>query len=383
MTYDVARGRGVSRRAFGLGILGVTVVGCQAEADDPQVTPTGASEGAAISGPTTSAPPVDRSEIAWGRLVEDRAQATDVLLEALEGGHTLWQSVRVAALDLVPDGDLPVLVDAVAARLPADGALELGWLLALQSPDFMRRHESAMRAADRWFRLPEDSRDGARSLVFLPAHHLVFAHEHVHPPMSLFDSPLEPPTPTWQPGGPPVGTGLVGGLVPGDCATCGRQLHLLLDLGTFSASAAQPLPRQLVTCGAFSCLWSDQFFQHGDGATPESVHPREFVPGEPDPEPLPALPVAVHPTASRWHFQDWGQANGMQNLNRLGGEGSWIQDAIHPDCPGCGEVMPLLAQFDSETRFVGGSDWASWTEGIIYCYWCLECRISATSKQQT
>lgn len=383
MAYDVARARGVSRRAFGLGILGITVAGCQAAPDDPAPTTTRTPRAAADLSPTTSAQPVDVSEVAWGRLVEDRAQATDVLLEALDGGHTLWQSVVVAALDLVPDGDLPVLVDAVAAHLPADGALALGWLLALQAPDLMRGHESAMRAADRWFRLPEESRDGQRSLVLLPTHHLVFAGEHVKAPMELYDSRLEPPTPTWQPGEPPVGTGRVGGLAPAACATCGRQLHLLLDLGTFPAPGAQPLPRQLLACGAFSCLWADQFFQHGDGATPVSVQPREFVPGEPDPEPLPEVPVAVHPTPPRWSFQEWGQANGMQNLNRLGGEGSWIQDAIHPDCPTCGLAMPLLAQFDSETLFVGTQGWAGWTEGIIYSYWCADCRVSATLKQQT
>ena len=383
MTCDVARERGVSRRAFGLGVLGIIVAGCQAVPEDPSPTTTRTPGAAADPHQTTAAPPVDLSEVAWAQLVEDRAQATDVLLKALDGGHVLWQSVLVAALDLVPDRDLPVLVDAVAAHLPAESAKELGWLLALQSPGLMRRHESAMHRVDRWFRMPEASRDGQRSLVFLPAHHLAFADEHVQPPMSLYDSRLEPPTRTWRPVEPAMGTGRVGGLVPGHCATCGRQLHLLLDLGTFTGSDAQPLPRQLVTCGAFSCLWSDQFFQHGDAATPQSVHPREFVRGEPDPEPLPEVPVAVHPTPSRWSFQDCGLANGMQNLNRLGGEGSWIQDAIHPDCPTCGLAMPLLAQFDSETPFVGGSGWASWTEGIIYSYWCADCQVSATLKQQT
>src|SRR5690606_35630933 len=159
--------------------------------------------------------------------------------------------------------------------------------------------ESAMRAADRWFRMPEESRHGQRSLVLLPAHHLVFAGEHVTPPMELYDSRLEPPTPPRQPGEPPVATGRVRGRVPATCATCGRQLHLLLDLGTFPAPDEHPLPRQLLTCGAFSCLWADQFFQHGAGATPVSVQPREFVPGEPEPEALPEVPVAVHRTPPR------------------------------------------------------------------------------------
>lgn len=377
MTYDAGRGERLPRRTFSLGILGLALVGCQSAPDDPPASPSRAP--VADPSPTTSAPPVDPTEIAWRRLTQDRMQASDVLLDSLEEGHVLWEPVLVIALDLVPDADLPVLVDAVAAHLPAEAAGELGRQLAFQVPELMREHERALAAAVPHFWMPGESRDGSRSLIALPAHHLVFPSEHVRPPLQPLEPRLEPPTQTWQPPEPAVGTGTVGGLVQGDCATCGRQLHLLLDLGTFSAPDGQPLPRQLLTCAAFSCLWAEQFFQHGDGATPESILPREFVPGEWDPEPLPEMAVTMHPTPPRWHLQDWGVP---QNLNRLGGEGSWVQDAIHPGCPTCGLTMPLLAQFDSQTPF-DGPGWAAWTEGIIYVYWCVDCRISATLKQQT
>ena len=38
---------------------------------------------------------------------------------------------------------------------------------------------------------------------------------------------------------------------------------------------------------------------------------------------------------------------GQENLNRIGGEPSWIQDAEFPSCPLRQERMPYLLQLDS------------------------------------
>lgn len=335
----------------------------------------------------------DWGQASWLRLVEDPRRALDVLLDALRDGTELWVSITVAALDLVPDEDLPQLVEAVIARLPAELAADLGILLGLQVPELMREHAEAMRAADPYFELGSESRAGERSLVLLPAHHLVLPEEAVTA-RALYAVSLPTRTPTWAPRGEPVGTAAIGGEAPGECATCGGPLHVLLELSALPALGEVELPSLLVTCGRFDCLWGEQFFEHRDAGPPRSLaraprveagsgDPWSSMPTHPLPSALPVMKVAVHRTPARWQFQDWAQANDMQNLNRLGGEGTWIQGARHPECPGCGLTMPLLAQFDGATPFVEGPGWGAFTEGILYCYWCVDCRVSATATQQT
>ena len=131
-------------------------------------------------------------------------------------------------------------------------------------------------------------------------------------------------------------------------------------------------------------MWSDQFFSHTDDY-PRPLPRVNDLPdyGTPKPAPVPDLPVTFHPTPPRWRLQDWGSSNGTQNLNRVGGPGSWIQDAIYPDCPGCQREMPLLAQLDGGTRFADSYGWEEWTEGLIYMFWCADCRVSAVATQQT
>jgi hypothetical protein len=60
---------------------------------------------------------------------------------------------------------------------------------------------------------------------------------------------------------------------------------------------------------------------------------------------------------------------------QIGGMPSWIQDSDFPDCPCCKRTMMFLAQVD-QSAFDG-------YEGIYYAFVCAQCRITATSYQQS
>lgn len=306
---------------------------------------------------------------------------TELLLEAVRRDICVYEEVE--ALDRVPEGDLPQLVAAVAEHLPGRMADELGQLLLLQVPDLMEEH--AGRLTDREPYLWRDQLwEAGRSLVLLPAHHVSFPEQAVAVRAPDSFASLTSPSPTWWPHAPAVGAGRVGGVAEGSCLRCARDLQRVVDLGTFPGADGVTLPREVVACVESSCLWGEQFFTH-EGEVPRSLPGHNDYPlaGDPAAPMVLELAVTFHPAPARWQVQDWMLSNSRQNLNRLGGPPSWVQDALYPRCPGCTRPMPFLAQVDGATGFVDGPGWGAWTEGIVYAFWCAGCRVSAVSSQQT
>lgn len=202
---------------------------------------------------------------------------------------------------------------------------------------------------------------------------------------------LRPPTwntvagrieyPTWHLATEEVGSGRFGGWADGQCKVCEQRLHRLLSI------RLRPdwldVPSEVVTC--MSCLgWSVEvlFFRHaGDAPTPAGwVVPTQ----EPEfpAEALPEADVRLRRTPARWSLQDWALSNSRQNLNRVGGEPTWIQNADYPNCPECSTTMSFVMQLDS-LDIEGGPYWMWGSGGILYVFWCSECSISATSWQCT
>lgn len=316
------------------------------------------------------------------RALMDIESPLELLLESLGQGVDLWLSVGAMALDRVRDEDLPQLVDAVVKHRPAVGADDLGQLLLLQAPHLMEPHSDRLR--NRPYLWEEEGLDNDLPPVLLPAHHLIFREGHLR--RHRFDdwAALRHDGGTWRPAGPAVGEVRVGGAAEGRCFTCHAPLHRVLDLGTFPSPVGLDLPRELVTCASFACLWGEQFFSH-DTEMPVPLTHRDH-PGDdgiPVPELMPVMPVTFHAAPPRWRLQDISACNCTQNLNRVGGPGSWVQDAAFPRCPRCEHEMPLLAQLDGMTPFDEIVGWERWTEGLVYVYWCDDCRVSATSSQQT
>ncbi len=157
------------------------------------------------------------------------------------------------------------------------------------------------------------------------------------------------------------------------CASCREQGHHLLTL---------PLAR-LETC--LSCLGWEQpvlFYSHGSDGAPRPIATDEVRRPQFRAAPLRSTLVGVAMTPARWRWQDWGYANGRQNLNRLGGYPSWVQSAYYPPCPGCDRCMNLIFQLDS-LPLESGEEFLWGSGGLGYAFWCSKCRVSAFHYQCT
>ena len=86
--------------------------------------------------------------------------------------------------------------------------------------------------------------------------------------------------------------------------------------------------------------------------------------------PLKEAEAYLTETPRRWRWQDWALSNSRENLNRIGGEPCWIQDAEYPQCPSCQRVMAYLMQLDSGLPTDDEGEWLWGTGGIGYGFWC-------------
>jgi len=141
----------------------------------------------------------------------------------------------------------------------------------------------------------------------------------------------------------------------------------------------------LATC--LSCLgWERQplFYQHDNNGSPQNVG-YDGPPVKPQfpVGPLREAEIGLAQTPRRWFWQAWGCSNSRENLNRIGGEPCWIQDAEYPNCPSCNKMMPYLFQLDSDLPTGGGGEWLWGSGGTVYGFWCDGCRISGLLWQCT
>ena len=163
------------------------------------------------------------------------------------------------------------------------------------------------------------------------------------------------------------------------CPWCNEKLTHLLDLNlsdprfSFLKLKAKHLP--VLTCHVCSCY--GQIFSEftSDGAAHWS-----------DCNARPKFLPADTKTWSRipWHGKSIAltprraieTAGGRSaTASQIGGLPSWIQDDAFPDCPWCKRTMMFLAQID-QSAFPQH-------EGIYYAFLCAQCRITATTYQQS
>ena len=142
---------------------------------------------------------------------------------------------------------------------------------------------------------------------------------------------------------------------------------------------------EIATC--LSCLgWEQQplFYRHQEDGSPLNI-------GYDGPQVIPQFPVGplrvaeigLSETPRRWFWQAWGCSNSRENLNRIGGEPCWVQDAEYPDCPLCNKLMTYLLQLDSDLPTADGGEWLWGSGGIVYGFWCDGCRVSGLLWQCT
>lgn len=193
--------------------------------------------------------------------------------------------------------------------------------------------------------------------------------------------------PTWSGLGEPITEASLGGQANDTCGDCGGNLHRLLRLDAIPEGLGISRRESLELATCLSCLgWSEPFlfYEHDDAGFAHPIERRSvYTTPEWPAEPLADGTVGLVPTPPRWVFQDWAASNSRENLNRLGGEPTWIQDADYPSCPRCGAVMTALLQLDSELSVEGGGEWLWGSGGIGYVTWCDGCSISGVTAQWT
>jgi hypothetical protein len=186
--------------------------------------------------------------------------------------------------------------------------------------------------------------------------------------------------PTW-----PISSGasthvLTSGHVEQTCPHCRLPLHRLLRLDPIPPGAGITSRNRVefVWCPWCGPYAKAGYVRHDINGAPTAL-PATFVVDPGDPEPgdwfIPATPVALVRLDQRWWQQDWALSNSRDNLHRVGGEPTWIQNAHYPACPDCADTMTSAGQIDIGDLWDG--------EGICYLMWCDPCAISAVIYQQT
>ena len=211
---------------------------------------------------------------------------------------------------------------------------------------------------------------------------------HIIFPRGYFGSPYAPHLakhhPTWRLDGGEVGYKLGGVLGEPDGDAQNPLFHLITLDPLPRDLPVRSLPRLSLAAHAREINEGEiVFYEHDAQGMPRRIGGRtqvEYVQGEPIKE----CEVALAPTPARWAAQDWGMSNSRQNLARIGGEPSWIQGALVPTCPICGEKMEFLMQLDSELPSCEqGGELLFGSGGILYVFWCERTRVSAFFMQCT
>lgn len=286
------------------------------------------------------------------------------------------------------DGAVRFLTDALESPVPARRERALDALFEIRSP---RSLATAVDAApdlgldDAYVRsrlqLVGFERRGAAFLQLYEPEplHLMFPLGYLR---SVPDHVMRSDHPTWSAPDPVRTRMRFGGTGVGVCPVCGEPDHHLVTIDPLplSKSVTGVHRLQLATC--LSCLgWSVPalWYRHEADGRPTAVQVGDPRKPEFPHEPLHETTVQLCNLGRRWRWQDWALSNGRENLHRIGGHPTWVQDAEYPACPQCGQTTRFLLQLDSDLD--GGWLWGS--GGVLYVFWCDRCRMSGQLWQCT
>ncbi len=178
---------------------------------------------------------------------------------------------------------------------------------------------------------------------------------------------------------------IIGGLVEARCKICSNQLHRLIEITNSSALSEfyKNGPLIFVTC--LTCQGKtgiyELFFAHSQNGEIDHIY-----------EGVPIVPEIVEPSFAytevnlvdngpRWTIQDAALSNSWENLHRVGGSPTWIQDSEYLKCPKCSKTMYFGAQIDSGLKLTDGSEWMWGDSGICYLYFCGHCSVTGVTYQ--
>ncbi|MEU4692426.1 hypothetical protein [Actinoplanes sp. NPDC023714] len=123
-------------------------------------------------------------------------------------------------------------------------------------------------------------------------------------------------------------------------------------------------------CACYETLFSRVTPDGGAQWWPGNTKPH-YLPDNPEPEDPPTVRAAIGPRReSPFLISAWNSGG-----SALGGHPDWIQDAEHPDCPGCGTAMHYAG-------LISGADIDD-GEGAYYLHIHAPCEFAAVNYQQS
>ncbi len=178
-----------------------------------------------------------------------------------------------------------------------------------------------------------------------------------------------------------------GGTDDKKCIVCNETLSHLITLPVLKGMPYTNLKKlKLSTC--MGCVgWLDEplFFKHDHLGQP---YPSDYNYSAEN-ENKSYSQVVIKPThvflsntTKKWYSQKWVNSD-HQNLNRIGGNVTWIQGKFSAKCPECDQPMIFLMQIDSHLPTNEGNRWMWGTGGMLYIFWCDKCKIDAQTLQCT
>lgn len=124
------------------------------------------------------------------------------------------------------------------------------------------------------------------------------------------------------------------------------------------------------------------YYQHDPQGNPHPMASAIFEPKWVE-LPIKATQVALAKTPSRWVLQSDLHGFDEENLFRLGGEPTWIQNAEVLECPVCQTKMDFLMQLASQLPDLENQEILFGSGGICYIFWCDACNVNGYIQQCT
>lgn len=218
------------------------------------------------------------------------------------------------------------------------------------------------------------SKHGLQRLCHDTVWHLQFPADYIklsddaYPAWALPDTDPLPPT--------------IGGDIDATCHACQQPLSRLISVEVMPQALPEAgKPLSLAVCTA--CLgWElpNLYYTHDHAGQPHCLEQGPHRKPRFERAQLSQTTIRLARTPARYCNQLWDH---RENLNRLGGEPVWVQSPEYPACPRCQNLMPHLAQFDSNFSQEHGEDYNWGSGGLAYVHWCTDCRISGWLWQCT
>lgn len=178
---------------------------------------------------------------------------------------------------------------------------------------------------------------------------------------------------------------IVGGVVEADCKICFNKLHRLIEITNSSVLSDfyKNAPSTFVTC--LTCQGRtgvyELFFAHDPNGEIDHLYEGEPIAPETVEPAFAYTEVNLVDNGPRWTIQDATLSSGWENLHRLGGSPTWVQDTEYLKCPKCSKTMYFAAQIDSGLKLTDGSEWMWGDLGICYLYFCGACSVTGVTYQ--